>query len=133
PAVAELCQRTRAALEVGGGDVVENERPSFEVLGRKGVLDPYLLPGKPVHGEVEIVLQHATQAQNLSKTAGCRFRIESPGGGELRLRLDDSSDDHGQYQRELSALFRGDDPVEAGFDESAQHRGHMPVGEAAQD
>ena len=51
----------------------------------------------------------------------------------LRLRFNDSGVDHGQYEREHSALFRGDDVIEAGHDERSQDCGHVGVRKGTQD
>jgi len=133
PAVAELRQGAGPALEVGGGDVVEYEGSALEVLCSQGVFDPFLLSGKPIHREVELVFGDRPKSENLAQTARSRRGIEPSRRGELRLRFDDSGDDHGQYEREHSALFRGNDVIEAGLDERSQDCGHVAVRKGTQD
>src|SRR5438309_1768766 len=54
--VAEPRQRARAALEVGGGDVVEDERRAGEMTARERLLDPPLAGKQPVERRVQLVL-----------------------------------------------------------------------------
>lgn len=132
PTVAELREGACPALEVGRGDVVEHEGPAMEVPGSQGVFDPFLLTRKPVHGEVELVFADRPKSKDLAQTARSRLGVETSRSGELRLGLDDSGDDHGQYEGEHSALFRGDDVIEAALDECSQNCGHVAVRKGAQ-
>lgn len=65
PAVAELRQGAGPALEVGGGDVVEYEGSCLGgALQPGGVFDPFLLSGKPIHREVELVFGDRPKSEN---------------------------------------------------------------------
>lgn len=92
-AVPELRQRAGAALEVGRGDVVEQERTLAQVpLGQPG-FDLLLPLEQPVHGGVELIGRRAFDREHLSKRAGGRLGIEHPSERKARGRLEDAGRD----------------------------------------
>jgi len=112
--VAELRQRTRPALEVGGGDVVEGVLPRTQVAAGKAALDRILPLAEPVERSIEVVLVYP-----LDPKLGSERRVrERAGGGELGCRVQDARDEHGQAE---GALARGGAIEQAGELEPPGH------------
>jgi len=93
-------KRAGEALEVGGRDVVEDERALAEVAAGKPGLDRRLTLPQPVHRRVELVGVDALDP----KLLGQRRLRKRARAGELRGRLEHPLADHRQRVR---ALRRG--------------------------
>ena len=61
--VAKLGQRAAAALEIGGGDVIEDQLAIAQVTAREPVLDPLLARTQPVERGLEVILIGALHAE----------------------------------------------------------------------
>ena len=135
--VAALGQRTAAAFDIARRDVIEHQRPAFQMaLGERG-LDRALALVQPIERGVEFALVDLAQAQFDAQARGGRGRIERLGGGELGGRRDDAADDHRHHQIArpvgFAAVLGPEQAVQADSAGRAQHGGDMAVRQRALD
>ena len=129
PRVAELGERTVAALHVARGQVVEDEATRSEVAGREARLDPGLARAEPVERRVQLVLGRPLDAQR-----GTQGGLgQPPGGGELGARRQQAGHEHPDHEVALPAPAGVDEALEPRRAQAAQHRRHVTVGQAPAD
>jgi hypothetical protein len=75
PTVAELRQRTLAALEVGRTDVIKHQNAVLEMTAGQAVLDPDLALQQPIQRLIGLVILDLAEAQNRAQTRHCRLFI----------------------------------------------------------
>jgi hypothetical protein len=97
--VPELGQLAGTALEIGRTDVVEHQRAVLQVAPGQRLLDPLLLFDQPVESAVKLLLIDRPEPEHLAQRAGRRLPVEQPRRGQLRGRLDQARNDHGDAQR----------------------------------
>ena len=131
--VADGAQRAGPPLKRGGGHVVEDQGPAGQVPRRERVLDLLLPGGEPVHRAVEVILVTARHAQHLAQGAGRGLSLQAAGDGQLGVRRDDLRDRHRGHQVPLPGGLRVDQLFQAQRPRRAQHRGDVPVRQAAGD
>ena len=132
--VPELGQLAGAALEIGRTDVVEHQRAVLQVAPGQRLLDPLLLLDQPVEGAVKLLLVDRPEPEHLAQRAGRRLLVEQPRRGQLRGRLDQARNDHGDAQRHLicrlPAALR-QQPIEPELAQGSQRRRDMAMRQAA--
>jgi hypothetical protein len=131
--VADLARRAGAALERGGRDIVEHQRALAQVPGGQRVLDARLAGQQPVHRGVQVVLVAGFQAEQRAQRAGRGLGAQPAGGGELGGSVDDRRGDHRGDQVPLPGGDRADQLLHSQRAKGAEHRGHVPVRQAAAD
>ena len=132
-AVSAPGQGAPAPLEVGGGEVVEDEGVVAQVPGGQPVLDGFLAGAEPVEGVVEFVLLDFAEIEEGSQGGGGGAGVEGAGGGEFGAGVEDAGADEGEGE----AAEAGGDAVEQGREaeaaEGSEDGGGMSVGEGAAD
>jgi hypothetical protein len=131
--VADGAQRAGPPLERGGGHVVEDQGPAGQVPGRERVLDLLLPGGEPVHRAVQVILVTARHPQHLAQRAGRGLGLQPAGDGQLGVRRDDLRHRHRGHQVPLPRRRRIEQLLQGQRPRGAQHRGDMPVRQAAGD
>jgi hypothetical protein len=131
--VADGTQRAGPPFERGGRDVVKDQRAAGQVPGRQRVLDLLLPGGEPVHRSIQAVLITAAQAQHLAQRAGRGRRLQPAGDGQLGVRRDHLRHRHRGHQIPLPGWHRVDQLLQPQRPRGAQHRGDVPVRQAAGD
>ena len=112
-AVAAPGQRAASALEVGGGEVVEDEGVVAEVLGGQPGLDGRLAGAEPVEGGVELVLLDLAEIEEGAEGGGGGLRGEGPGGGEFGAGGEEAGGDEGQGEvAGAGALLASERPMD---------------------
>ncbi len=127
--VAERRQRTLAALEVAGGEVVEDEAALAQVAAGERRLDPRLAGEQPVHRREQLRL---ARVRNREFRAERRQR-ELARRGQLRAGPQQPLTDHRQAEIALPARPAREHPLQPEPARRAQHRGDMPVRQRALD
>ena len=132
-AVAAGGQGTAAALEVGGGDIVEQQGCVLQVTAGQGALDPGLALAEPVQGGEHFVAGDGSEAEDGAEGGAGGVWGEAAGGGELGGGEQEAS--HDGSESELAGT--GGQPVEeAGQAEllaEAEDGGDVAMGEGAAD
>ena len=134
-AVAQLRQRTGAALEIGRGDIIENQHAVPQVAPRQRLLDAPLFSSQPVERLVKLLLVDRAKLKHLAQRAGRRLVIETTRRRQLGGRINEPRHDHGDAQRHLSVRLPAalrQDAIEPELAQHAQCRRHVPVRQAAQ-
>ena len=132
-AIAALCERTAAAFQVAGGDIVEHQSAVLQVLLGECGLDGGLALEQPVECGVEFVLIDLAQAEHGAEAGGGGGRRERTGGGKLGAWIEDAPHDHGQHEVAAAVAFRAQDAVEANFTCGAEQSGDVSVRQGADD
>ena len=101
--------------------------------GRERVLDAFLPGPQPVHRRVQVVLIAAAQVQDLAQGAGGGGVPQPAGDGQLGIRPGHLRDRHRGHQVPLPRRGRVDQLLQAQGPQRAQHRGDVPVRQAAGD
>ena len=94
-AVAKLRQRTGTPFEIRRGEVAQDERALRQMPGREGRFEPGLAAQQPIHGAIQGIRVCRFDMQDRAQTRRRSVRSQAVGGGQLRLRGKDTSDDHG--------------------------------------
>jgi hypothetical protein len=138
PTVAELRQRTLAALEVGRTDVIKHQNAVLEMTAGQAVLDPDLALQQPIQRLIGLVILDLAEAQNRAQTRHCRLFIHRSHKAQLRPRRDHAIDHHRQHQIAIaprrSVLRRTQNQtVQHYLTDHSQHRSNMAVRQRALD
>ena len=96
PAVAELCQRTAVAFQVGGGDVVQHQHAFLEVAAGEAGFDEGLLADQPVEGSVEFAGGDAAEVEDFAQGMAGGRGVEHPRGGNPRVKPKDMASPPGR-------------------------------------
>ena len=129
-AVAAPRERAVAALDRGGGEVVEDEAAGSQVARREARLDALLALQQPVHRAVQLVLVRVGHPQRRRASVLCvqrRVVASFEPGASRRAAI---------MRHHEVALARGpalDEPLEAQRAQRAQHGHDVPMGQAAPD
>ncbi len=115
------------------GDVVKDQGPAGQVPRREGVLDLVLPGGEPVHRGIQVILITAAQAQHLAQGAGGGLLAQPAGDGQLGVRRDHLRHHHRGHQVPLPRRHGVDQLLQAQRPRRAEHRGDVPVRQAAGD
>ena len=131
--VADGAQRAGAALERGGGDVIQHQGAAAQVPGGQRVLDLLLPVMQVVHRRVQVILIAAAQVQDLAQGARRGLLPQPAGDGQLGVRRDHLRDRHRDYQVPVPGRHGVDQLVEAELAGRAQDGGDVAVRQAAGD
>ena len=131
--MADGAQRAGPPLERGRGDVVKDQRPPGQVPRRERVLDPVLPGGEPVHRGIQVILIAAAQAQDLAQGTGGGLLPQAAGDAQLGIRRDHLRDHHRGHQVPLPRRHGVDQLLQPQRPRRAEHRGDVPVRQAAGD
>ena len=93
-AVSALGEFAARPLDVAGGQVVEHEGVFLEVALGEALLDGRLPLDEPVHRGVQLLVVDGAEVEHLAERGDGAFGRQCAGGGELRLRVDDTGDEH---------------------------------------
>ena len=129
----DRAQRAGVALERRRGHVIKHQGAVGQMPGGQGVFDGVLDAQHPVHRRIEVVLIGTRDAQQLSQRAGGGVGAQPARGGQFRRRRDHRRGQHGAHQIPVARGRRVDQLSHAQLLGGAQHRGHMPVRQAAGD
>ena len=99
-----LRQFAAASFEVGGGDVVEQQRAVFQVPAGQLGFDERLLTAQPVERDIDLLGGDAAQPQRLAQRMAGGGGIQHPRRRQLGCRLEQPRDDQGQ--RQIAAALR---------------------------
>ena len=133
PGIAMFGQRTRTALEVTGGEVVEDHGAFGQVLFRQPLLDGLLTFHQPVHGRVEFVLIGVLHPQFLSQTVREGVRLQTSGSGQLGARAQDARGNQRHRQIPQAGALRPKQAFHTTAPQGVEHRSHMTMGPGPQD
>jgi hypothetical protein len=127
-AVAMPRQFAAASFEIGGGDIVEQQRAVFQVAAGQQRFDKRLLAAQPVERGIDFLGGDAAEPQHLAQRMAGGGGIEHPRGRQLGRRLEQARDDQGQRQIP-SALRRptGQQGVDRDAARGAQCGEHVAV------
>ena len=103
-AVAMLRQFAAASFEIGGGDIVEQQRAILQVAAGQPGFDKRLLAAQPVERGIDLLGGDAAEPQHLAQRMAGGGGIEHPRGRQLGRRLEQARDDQGQ--RQIAAALR---------------------------
>src|SRR5680860_318675 len=127
PGVTEGRQRTRASLEVAGGEVVEHEAAGGKMTAGQRPLDALLAPEEPIQGREELCLPCVIEREFF----GERGLRKAPGGREFRPGGKEPLTDEGHRQVPLPGGLPGDEPFKVKRAHDAEHGGHVSVRQRA--
>ena len=97
-AVPMLRQFAAASFEIGGGDVVEQQRAFLQMaVGQLG-FDEGLLAAQPIERSIDLLGGDLAKPQHLAQRMAGRRGVQHPRGRQLGCRLDQACDDQGQRQ-----------------------------------
>ena len=128
-AVAVAGQRTAAALEIGGGDVVEHQCAVLEMTACELVFDERLLAAEPVEGGVDLAGGDAAEAKGFAQRVAGGGGVEHARGGQFGRRIEQPGDD--ERQRQVAAALgraAGQQLVEADAPATASAARTWPCG-----
>ena len=131
--VTEGGQRTVLSLEVGRGDVVEDQGGALEVPVGKALLDPGLPVAEPVEHVEHLVAGDAPEAEQDPEAAVGGLGRQFPGGGEFGGGVDEACDDGGESEVALAAGVATEDAGKAELGRQAELGRDMPVGQRPSD
>ena len=126
--VTEFRQRTVTALEVSGGEVVENRGSILELALGQFPLDPGLPFQQPVHGGVKLGFVNEIQCEQLAEAAVKSIGVKATGGGEFRGGIEDAGDDHGDNEIAPPAGLGIENGLELKLPQGAENGGNMTMG-----
>ena len=133
-AVAMLRQFAAASFEIGGGDVVEQQRAILQVAAGQLGFDERLLAAQPVERAIDLLGGELAEPQHLAQRMAGGGGVQHPRGRQLGRRLEQAGDDQGQCQiapplRRAARQQR----VERDVARGAQCGEHMAVRQRADD
>src|SRR5215510_14719005 len=131
--VAVLGQRAAAAFHVARRDVVEHQGAAGQVVFGKRRLDRRLADGKPVEGDVELVLIDRAEAELLAETRAGRVRRQRAGGGKLGAGIEQTADDEGQDKIATAVAVRAEQTVETDLARRSEGGDDVPMRQRADD
>src|SRR5215831_18637689 len=131
--VAVLGQRAAAAFHVARRDVVEHQGAAGQVVFGKRRLDRRLADGKPVEGDVELVLIDRAEAELLAETRAGRVRRQRAGGGKLGAGIEQTADDEGQDKIATAVAVRAEQTVETDLARRSEGGSDVPMRQRADD
>ena len=99
----------------------------------QSVFDGLLAGQRPVHRRIQVILVAAGDAEQLTQGAGGRFGAQPTRGRQLGARRDHLGHQHRGHQIAPPRGRRVDQLLHAQRPRGAQHRGDMPVRQAAGD
>ena len=133
-AVAELRQRTAAAFQVGGGDVVQHQHAFLQVAAGERGFDKGLLADQPVERGVEFAGGDAAEVEDLAQGMAGGGGIEHPRGGQLRRRVEQTGDNQAECQSAVPpAAPARQEIIETDLPGGGESRHDMAVRERATD
>ena len=94
-AVATRRQRTGTPCDRRRGEVAQDERALRQMPGREGRFEPGVAAPQPSHGALQGIRVCRFDLQDRAQTRRRRVRSQAAGGGQLRWRGTDTSDDPG--------------------------------------
>ena len=97
-----LRQLAAASFEIGGADIVEQQRAMLEMPAGQRGFDKRLLATQPVEHGIELLGGDVAELQHLAQRMG--GRIQHPRGCQLGFRIEQPGDDQGQ--RQIAAALR---------------------------
>ena len=103
-AVAMLRQFAAASFEIGGGDIVEQQRAILQVAAGQRGFDERLLAAQPVERGIDLLGGDLAEPQHLAQRMAGGGGIQHPRGRQLGRRLEQAGDDQGQ--RQIAAALR---------------------------
>jgi hypothetical protein len=133
-AVAILRQFAAVPLQIGRGDVVEQQRAVLEVATRQCGFDEGLLTAQPVERGIDLLGGDAAEPQNLAQRMAGSGGIQRPRGRQLGRRLEQPRGDQGQ--RQIAAALRRaarQHGVERDAARGAERSQHVAVRQGADD
>ncbi len=131
--VPDLAQRAGVALKRRRGHVVEHQGAVGQMpCGQLG-FDGVLALKHPVHRRIEVILITAGHAQHVTERAGRGLRTQPARHRQLGAWVDHLGHQHGGHQIPPPRGRRVDQLLHAECPRGAQHRGHVPVRQAAGD
>jgi len=110
--VTEFGQRTMAAFEISGSQVIEHQAAVGKVAFGQLLLDARLPWQQPVHGLVEFSLVGGIDLEQLAETAVESVGVKTASGGEFGGRVEDAGEDHGEDEIALAAGTRIEDGIQ---------------------
>ena len=132
-AVAEMGEGAAAALEIAGGDVVEEGGAALEVAVCEALLDPGLALPEPVEHVEDLVAVDGPEAEEGSEAGVGGLGGEAACGGEFGVGSEGACGNGGECQVAVAAGGAVEDAREAELSAEAQDGGDMAVGEGAAD
>ena len=111
--MAKLRQRTGTPFEIRRGEVAQDERALRQMPGREGRFEPGLSAQQPIHGAVQGIRVCRFDMQDRAQARRRGVRTQAAGRGQLRLRGQETSDDHGQNQLAMLTFLGRDEPIYA--------------------
>ena len=97
-AVAILRQFAAASFEIGGGDIVEQQRAVLQVAAGQPGFDERLLAAQPVERGIDLLGGDAAEPQHLAQRMAGRGGVQHSRGRQLGRRLEQARDDQGERQ-----------------------------------
>jgi Transposase len=129
--VAEARQLAAAAFEPGRGDVVEHQRPVFEVAARERGLDRVLARAEPVERAIELDLVDRSQPQQPAQARAGGGDGQLARGSELGGGRDQPAGNQRHCQRRQALVGRlAEQPVETNRAQRASTAMAWPCGSA---
>src|SRR6266545_3374651 len=107
-----MSERTVAALEISGGQIIEDQCSLSQVAFGQRPFDASLLRQQPVHRLIEFVLGNRIEMEQFSESAAEGIGVKGPRGSEFGSRLQNAGNDHGQNEIEFAAGMLIDELVE---------------------
>jgi hypothetical protein len=129
-----LRQFAAASFEVGGGDVVEQQRTVFQVTPGQPGFDKRLLAAQPIERGIDLLGGDTAEPQNLAQRMAGSGGIQHACRRQLGRRLEQARDDQGQRQI-ASALRRPprQHRVERDASRGAERGEHVAMRQRAED
>ncbi len=103
-AVAMLRQFAAASFEIGGGDVVEQQRAILQMASGQRGFDERLLAAQPVERGIDLLGGNLAEPQHLAQRMAGGGGVQHPRRRQLGRRLEQAGDDQGQ--RQIAAALR---------------------------
>jgi hypothetical protein len=97
-AVAMLRQLAAAPFEIGGGDIVEQQRAILQMAAGQCGFDERLLTAQPVERGIDLLGGDTAEPQHLAQRMGGGGGVQHPRGRQLGRRLEQARNDQGQRQ-----------------------------------
>jgi hypothetical protein len=127
-AVTIVRKRAVAPLQIGRGDIVEQQSAIPEMpTGERG-FDKVLFAAEPIERAIKLLGGDLAEAQHFAERMTSRSGIEHPRGGELGGRIEQPGDDQGE--RKIATTLRraaGQEFIERDLPGCAERGEHMAV------
>ena len=131
--VPDCPQRAGAAFKRRRGHVIQHQRSVGQMPCGQGVFDGLLAGQRPVHRRIQVILVAAATPSSWPSEL-VAVSVRSPrANASLEPGRDHLRHQHRAHQIALARRRRVDQLLDAQRPRGAQHRGHMPVRQAAGD